>query len=154
MGVESYMIEYVNGFLFDRDRIAVVLVHKKKPAWQAGYWNAVGGKKEPGETWLDAIIREFEEETGVHITEWEHTITLWGPPGPSLPEWELRFFRAFSTKAHRVRTVEEETIKLIPLTRLGHVGFVSHKKIIPNLGWAIPLSLDDHIDFPVIMREK
>ena len=33
----------------------------------AGYWEFPGGKKEPGESSLAALIREFQEEIGVNI---------------------------------------------------------------------------------------
>jgi len=142
------MIEYVNGFLFSPDRYHVALVLKNKPPWQAGHFNAIGGKKKPGETWLEAMAREFDEETGVHIKSWEHTLTLRGS------EWELRFYRAFFPLVHAVQTMESETILVVPVDRIGHLGYVHGLHIIPNLAWALPLSLDDHLDFPVLAKEK
>ena len=144
------MIEYVAGFLFDPNRISVALVRKNRPPWQAGKLNGIGGKKEPGEPWLEAMIREFEEETGVHIEDWEHTVTLTS----SDPSWELRVFRAFSPRIRDVRSMESETITIESVIRRGHLGSVANRQTIPNLGWIVPLSLDDHIRFPVVLREK
>lgn len=59
------MKEYVLGFMFTEDGKGVVLIQKKKPAWQHGRWNGIGGKIEERETPEKAIVREFEEETGV-----------------------------------------------------------------------------------------
>jgi len=153
------MTEYVNGLLFSPDRRHLAMVHKKKPAWQAGRLNAIGGKKKPGETYHDAVVREFEEETGVHIPEWEHTITLtapWGVSGPAGQDWwELRFFRAFSPEVFNVRTKETEEILVVPINLVGHVGQLPPQlNVIPNLTWAIPMSLDDHLGFPLSFREK
>lgn len=58
---------YVIGFMFSPDFKRVVLVKKNRPAWQNGLWNGVGGHIEPGEFPLDAMKREFVEETGVAI---------------------------------------------------------------------------------------
>ena len=38
---------------------------KRRPAWQAGRWNGVGGKVEPGEDIHTAMHREAAEEIGV-----------------------------------------------------------------------------------------
>jgi 8-oxo-dGTP diphosphatase len=57
------MIRYSAGFLFSKDYKQVLLIKKEKPDWQRGLYNGVGGKVEPGETELNCMIREFEEET-------------------------------------------------------------------------------------------
>jgi 8-oxo-dGTP diphosphatase len=44
------MQTYACGFLFSLDRTRVLLIRKRRPAWQAGRLNGVGGKIEPGET--------------------------------------------------------------------------------------------------------
>ena len=42
--------EYVLALLFTEDRRGVVLMHKTRPAWQAGRVNALGGKLLAGES--------------------------------------------------------------------------------------------------------
>ena len=75
------MQHYVCGFLFSPDRSRVLLIRKRRPAWQAGRLNGVGGKVEAGEALYHAMRREFREEAGLDLPEsqWAHAITLTGP---------------------------------------------------------------------------
>jgi len=57
--------DYVIGFVFD-DKDRVVLIRKNRPDYLAGKLNGVGGKIEPTDRMpVDAMVREFDEETGV-----------------------------------------------------------------------------------------
>jgi len=58
------MQEYVVVFARYRPDV-VLLVHKNRPAWQAGRYNLPGGKVEPGETPEHAARRELLEEAGI-----------------------------------------------------------------------------------------
>jgi 8-oxo-dGTP diphosphatase len=51
-------------FIRDGDRI--LLLHRKNPP-NAGQWDGVGGKLEPGEDPYAACVREVREETGLEI---------------------------------------------------------------------------------------
>lgn len=57
--------KYVIAFLFDEDLKNVWLIEKQKPSWQKGLLNGIGGKTEPGETAIQAIVRELQEEAGI-----------------------------------------------------------------------------------------
>lgn len=79
------MQEYVAGFLFRQKGngifqcegiIEVALIRKIKPEWQNGLLNGIGGKIEPGEYPLGAMIREFQEEAGLYILDWQHFATM------------------------------------------------------------------------------
>lgn len=64
------MQKYVLGFMTDGNgNIAFII--KNKPEWQKGFKNGIGGKIEEGETSLEAMIREFQEETSVLTTKGE-----------------------------------------------------------------------------------
>lgn len=65
--------DYILGFAFDQFG-AVALIEKKRPAWQAGKWNGIGGHREDGETGHQGISREFHEETSMLIppAAWRH----------------------------------------------------------------------------------
>lgn len=68
--------EYCLGFLFDPPFENVVLIKKNRPEWQAGKLNGVGGKIEEGETPLEAMVREFWEETTVLLPSWKYVEKL------------------------------------------------------------------------------
>ena len=41
---------------------------RTQPEWAAGRWEFPGGKVEPGESEVDALVREIREELGVEIS--------------------------------------------------------------------------------------
>ena len=133
------MRTYACGFLFSRDRRRVLLIRKRRPAWQAGKLNGLGGKIEPGETPLQAMRREFREEAGVDLAEWQEVLTLsGGDDAGSGVAWRGHFFRAFGDlDAPRAMTDEQlERHDAPPFAALP-------ADVIPNLRWMIPLLLDD-----------
>ncbi len=62
-------MDYVAGFYFSECGERVALIRKLKPEWQRGWLNGIGGKVEPGESPLSAMVREFEEEAGARIED-------------------------------------------------------------------------------------
>lgn len=68
---EDPRTQFTVGFLFSQSGRKVALVHKKRPAWQAGKLNGIGGGREEGETFLDTQRREFREETSFDFDDWE-----------------------------------------------------------------------------------
>lgn len=131
--------EYVCGFAFNPELTSVVLIEKLKPAWQEGLLNGVGGKVEKDERPIDAMTREFKEETGVETLylDWENFLTMYGD------NWRIHFYRGFFDTSG-CRTVEKENVEHWPLDK----GFV-FVDVIPNLHWVIPLALDNIEPFAV-----
>ena len=58
-------------FIRNREDGTVLLMHKKT-GLGAGLINAPGGRIEPGETPMDAAIRETKEEVGLDVSNLEH----------------------------------------------------------------------------------
>lgn len=127
------MTAYVAGFLFDHERVA--LIRKSRPQWQAGRLNGIGGHIEPGETAHAAMVREFEEEAGARIEQWDHFATVDG-------EWgSVAFFRADVPDllvTVTATTIDEGQIEIHDL-----VDF-PRPDCLPNLSWLIPLARYRH----------
>ncbi|MEG3175831.1 NUDIX domain-containing protein [Sphingomonas sp. RB3P16] len=134
---------YVAGFLFSADRNWLALIRKQKPKWQVGKLNGIGGKIEPGETPLAAMIREFAEEGGVVVTGWQPVAVLTGS------DFIVHFFAAFSDVIDSVMSMEAEQIEI----RKTNVH-LRDPMLMANLGCLIPLALDrSGIVKPVIMTD-
>lgn len=126
------MKEYVVGFMFSPRATDVVLIKKNRPDWQKDKLNGVGGLVKEGENVAQAMIREFQEETNVHHTNWERFAI-----GTSNDETErVHFFRTNSYKYDFVATNETEEVFIIPLDQLNDFP------LIYNLKWLIELALD------------
>lgn len=124
--------QYVCGFLFTEDRTHVAVICKRKPAWQAGKLNGIGGKVEPGEAALSAMVREFAEETGVVIAGWHDVAILQGP------DFVVHFFAAFDDLVWDVQTMEEEEVFVASVP-----GVLANPNLMPNLRVFLPLALDE-----------
>jgi len=122
----------VVGFMFNEKETDVLLIKKNKPKWQLGKFNGIGGKVEDGEFYHCAMVREFKEETGIdsNETDWWKVILIGGD------DWEVQVFTAKSDNVFNFKTMEEETVNLLPLKELDSYDLIS------NLYWLIPLCLD------------
>ncbi len=67
--MNEQVIALVAAFNSDKE---VLLLKRPDDVHQGGLWSFPGGKVEEGETPLDAIVREFREETGLNGKLWRH----------------------------------------------------------------------------------
>jgi 8-oxo-dGTP pyrophosphatase MutT (NUDIX family) len=127
------MKKFVVGFLFSSDHKFVVLIEKKRPNWQQGFLNGIGGHIEYGETPNETMEREFEEETGCFINKklWENFALLHNK------EVEIYFFKSV-TDFFDIKTTTDEEIGIYPIIDLPFLH------VIPNLQWLIPLCFDEY----------
>lgn len=124
--------EYVLGFLFDPHGNSVVLINKIKPDWQFGFLNGVGGKIEEGEDKHEAMVREFNEETGVFIPQedWEYVGVMTGK------DWIVYCFKTFNNKIQDIQTMTEEEVGIYSVWTL-------HKRnLLTNILWLVHFCLD------------
>lgn len=133
---------YVCGFLFTPNRQQVALIKKVRPEWQAGLYNGIGGKIEFNESPSQAMIREFSEETGSRITNWNGfckvinsaAISRTTPSGP----WTVYFFKAFE-----VAMLQSPTDEPVKWWDVRLIANKLNNYFVPNLSWLIPMALED-----------
>ena len=140
---------YVCGFCFDPTGKQVVLIKKNRPEWQAGLLNGVGGKLEAGESFTQAMEREFEEETGVIVKDWKLFCEYTGK------DYIVYFFKAFSLEYDKVKSKTDEHVMTYTIDFLNNTVDKkwAENKTIDNLKWLIPLALDPRINEVVCSGE-
>lgn len=110
----------------------VLLIEKTKPEWQRGFYTGHGGLVEAGETPYEAMVREFQEETGVktYPGEWYYVVSITGG------HYRMDVFVAItSSLGSYMPKCDEGTNKLFRLTNIP-------RNMEPTARWLLPLALD------------
>jgi 8-oxo-dGTP diphosphatase len=121
---------YVVGLMFDNlacDHVA--LIEKTHPKWQAGLLNGIGGKVEDKESPLHAMVREFEEETGVVVraAHWSLVAVLNGDG------YQVHTFTCLGD-VRALKTTTDERVVVFG------AGSITTENAIPNLTYLLPMS--------------
>jgi len=145
MASDDHENKYCLGFMYSAGRGSVLLIEKKRPSWQAGLWNGVGGHIKKGESADEAMVREFEEETGVRYENWHLALNI-KVVGPDVGESaELIVFRAISAEVTKARSQTDESLFIFNVNDMPY-------NVIPNLKLIVPM-LSQSIMFPLGMVE-
>lgn len=130
--------KYVVGLRFSLDLKNVALIRKLKPTWQAGLLNGIGGKIEDGETSEGAILREFEEETGLQtsIEQWHRFHHMRGTNNDGRA-FQIEFFCSIGNLLY-LKSPEAEKIEIWEAARIGS----GEQNTIGNLPWLVMLAKD------------
>lgn len=117
-------------FLFDPSYSRVLLIHKKRPDWQAGKLNGIGGKLESEETPLAGIVREIREETNLKIDAGllRRFAQLHGH------DWQVEVF-ASTVSGQEAKQMTDEEIEWVNISAIPPHAIV-------NLTWLIPMAID------------
>ncbi len=128
------MKSYVLGFAFDMAKRHVALIQKNRPAWQNGLWNGIGGKIEPKELAVEAMSREFSEETGVVVPSdsWRLFLTM-NSSCFSDNRWTIHCYSLFSDQIFDVTTKTDERVSVFPADTLP-------LNRVANLDWLVPMA--------------
>lgn len=129
------MRNYVLAFMVNATKNQILLIKKKRPAFQAGKMNGIGGKIEGDETPVEAIIREVEEETGIKTTEYE-----WANFGEMrLPDGgKVHLFKTFRDDLENALSMTDEEVVVMDIDYN-----VLKPLVMPNLIWLIDVAMDN-----------
>ncbi len=130
-------INYVVGFAWTPAG-ELILIRKNRPKFQAGKLNGVGGKIELGETPLEAMRREFREETGVDVENWINFATVDTGNGEVSDRALLYVFAARLSReqADAAQTVTDEIVERWPPESLDGA------RVMRNVHWLVPMARD------------
>jgi 8-oxo-dGTP diphosphatase len=136
--------KYVVGFYYVTHPNTVLLIRKKRPDWQKGLLNGVGGHVENDESDVAAMRREFEEEAGIDVIGWRAFLEIKREPGFHITFF---YFKGDRDEMNHIHARTDEKLEWHAMTRLPD-------DIVPNLAWIIPLSLEREIEGPLIINYK
>ncbi len=106
-------------FLEDENTGRVLMLQRNKEPFR-GLWTAPGGKVDPGEDPVQAIVREMREESGLQIRDpWLRGITI--EEGPPAYNWVLFIFRC-SKYAGELGQTEEGWLAWVEKADLPGIG--------------------------------
>lgn len=129
------MDKYVLGFIICEDEDFVLLMRKKRPNWQRGKFNGVGGKIEDDEGPTGAMIREGREEIGIEPT-WRYAGQVYETDIFQLNIFETRMPLGEMTS---IRAQEDEPVEIFPIKQLPEIT------TIENISWIVNLLVDSHL---------
>ena len=142
---DTHRKQYVLGFRFDESRDNVVLIQKKRPNWQRGYLNGVGGKVERfDKNIFHAMVREFEEETSLKTStdDWYNYIDM-------KFDGAIVYVFLSSGSLKGIKTTTDEPVHIYPISSLRINKHLNDKAksypLLNNLTWLIPMAYYNNI---------
>lgn len=133
------MKHYVLGLIFSQHEGRIALLRKKRPAWQAGMLNGIGGHIELGETALQAMVREAAEEVALRFPwpqAWEEIATL-----RQSRTWDVVVFKTslpLPNEPEELMGQEDEQVEVYNVNEL-HL-----QDLIPNLHYLVQFAVRKH----------
>lgn len=130
-------MRYVVGFAFDERMKRVALIRKRRPEWQAGLLNGIGGHIEEDESPAQAMAREFREETGYRVgkRQWRMFAVLTDVDSGAV----VFFYRAHGVPLERLATTTDEQVEVWDVDQL------AGDHVLPTVGWLVPMAADSYV---------
>jgi 8-oxo-dGTP diphosphatase len=139
------MKRYSVGFVLNGDGSKVILVTKNHPDWQKGLLNGPGGHVLDNETFLQAVVREVFEETGVETQEayWQLMAET-----VKMGQYSIQFFRAFVKDFEPKSFVSSDE----PAAWYEVNNLPPHT--LYNVRWMLQMFNDTMLQFPVLLYNR
>lgn len=118
----------VVGFVFYPSS-SVYLIRKKRPNWQAGKLNGIGGHVKKGELPEQAMRRECLEEAGLDISDWTYICHMQGD------DWYLHVYSTIISARDELKTMTDEEIELINMHDLITAETIPNTKFLVHMAW-------------------
>lgn len=102
----------------------------RKP--RRGWWVCPGGKMEPGESLVEAVTRELQEETGLHLDtpELRGVFTILLQENQKMVDhWMLFTFYAKTWSGNLLSDTEEGILQWVGIDRIGHLPMAEGDRI-------------------------
>jgi 8-oxo-dGTP diphosphatase len=138
------MKKYAVGFMFNSNKSKIALVTKARPDWQKGKLNGVGGHVEGSESFRQAMVREFKEETGINTLEsnWELMVEL-----TKMGEFTIYFFKMVSAFEYDFTSQPDEPVNWYSVDDISC-------NVVYNLRYILPMFEDSFLQFPVLLYNR
>jgi len=138
---------YSCGLIFDDSKQNVMLIQKRRPAWQNGLFNGIGGHVEEGETPLECMYREAKEESTINNTYWRFLAVY------KTSSFEVHFFWTEEPDLNKIRPLTDEQLHVFSIKDLFNPNYYFYSSLAPNIRLLIELALN-HKDLrlPVILE--
>jgi 8-oxo-dGTP pyrophosphatase MutT (NUDIX family) len=123
----------------------VLLIKKRRPEWQKGLLNMVGGKVEPTDAdHACAMAREFREETGYETdpSDWRLFCVL-RHPSKDGQVWFYVTHQPYDSQRPQPYQTTDETLHRVPASWAGTYP----EQYMANLQWLIPLALSKNKEY-------
>lgn len=131
------MKRYTVGFVLNEDESEVLLIRKKRPDWQKGFLNGLGGQCDPGEDSVVTMIREAFEEANITL----YPKRLLEFAKLTHPEKEVYFFvgRLNESAYRQFKTKTDEDVYSISIHDFYHDETLD---VLASVKWLFPMGVN------------
>lgn len=142
-------MEYVVGIIFNENQSKVLLIRKNRPEFLKNKFNGIGGKVEKGESPLQTMIRESQEETTVKDTNWVELGIL------SDPVFKITFFALYNQNLDHIQALTDEKVYVMDVRNVFDPFNYLAPDIVVHLRPFIALAMDTAgLELPVTFFNK
>lgn len=107
------------------DQERIILVRRRYPP-EMGHWTLPGGGIEAGESALDAVMREVEEETGLVIAV-DEQLGTWSTP---IKETIITFYLAHADGGRLIAGTDAAEVAWFGLDAMPRLAFSTHREVL------------------------